>query len=95
MGETIAFSICNKHFKPLGLPRGRVKSLEGLPEMIHTNISKHFVVDKQWLPHEYMVHISWAGLTKWTLQSHQDIKNHSIQSWKIESTYAQISLKWD
>jgi hypothetical protein len=38
VGETIAFSVCNKPFKPLGLPRGRVKSREGLPEMILTNI---------------------------------------------------------
>jgi hypothetical protein len=36
--ETIAFSVCNKPFKPLGLPRGRVKSREGLPKMISTNI---------------------------------------------------------
>jgi hypothetical protein len=38
MGETIAFSTCNKPFKPLGIPRGRVKSREGLTEMIPTNI---------------------------------------------------------
>jgi hypothetical protein len=38
VGEAIAFSICNKPFKPLGLPSGRVKSREGLPEMIPTNI---------------------------------------------------------
>jgi hypothetical protein len=38
VGETIAFTICNKPFKPLGLPSGRVKSCEGLPEMIPTNI---------------------------------------------------------
>jgi hypothetical protein len=38
VGETIAFSICNKPFKPLGLPSGRVKSREGLPETIPTNI---------------------------------------------------------
>jgi len=38
VGETIAFSICNKPFKPLGLPSGRVKSREGLPEMIPPNI---------------------------------------------------------
>jgi hypothetical protein len=37
-GVGIAFSICNKPFKPLGLPSGRVKSREGLPEMIPTNI---------------------------------------------------------
>jgi hypothetical protein len=37
VGETIAFSICNKPFKPLGLPSGRVKFREGLPEMILTN----------------------------------------------------------
>jgi hypothetical protein len=35
---TIAFSICNKPFKPLELPSGRVKSREGFPEMIPTNI---------------------------------------------------------
>jgi hypothetical protein len=38
VGETIVFSICNKPFKPLELPRGRVKSHEGLPGMIPTNI---------------------------------------------------------
>jgi len=38
VGETIAFSICNKPFKPLGLPSGQVKPREGLPEMIPTNI---------------------------------------------------------
>jgi hypothetical protein len=38
VGETIAFSICNKPFKPLGLPSGRVMSCEDLPEMIPTNI---------------------------------------------------------
>jgi hypothetical protein len=38
VGETIAFSICNKLFKPLGLPSGRVKSHEGLLEMIPTNM---------------------------------------------------------
>jgi hypothetical protein len=38
VGETIAFSICNKSFKPLGLPSGQVnKSREGLPEMISTS----------------------------------------------------------
>jgi len=41
--ETIAFSICNKPFNPLGLHSGRVKSREGLPEMIPTNILKHYV----------------------------------------------------
>ena len=30
VGETIAFSICNKSFKSLGIPRGRVKSRKGL-----------------------------------------------------------------
>jgi len=38
VGETIAFSVCNKPFKPLELPSGQVKSREGLPEMIPTNI---------------------------------------------------------
>ena len=30
VGVMIAFSICNKPFKPLGSPRGRVRSREGL-----------------------------------------------------------------
>jgi hypothetical protein len=38
MGEMIAFSIYNKPFKLLGIPRGRVKSREGLTTMISTNI---------------------------------------------------------
>jgi hypothetical protein len=37
-GETIAFSICNKLFKPLGLRSGRVKSREGARNDTH----KHF-----------------------------------------------------
>ena len=37
MGEMIAFSICNKPFKPLGISSGRVKSREILPTMIPTN----------------------------------------------------------
>jgi hypothetical protein len=36
--ETIAFNICNKPFKPLGIPKEQVKSCEDLTEMIPTNI---------------------------------------------------------
>jgi hypothetical protein len=38
VGETITFGICNKPFKLLELPRGLVKSREGLPGMTPTNI---------------------------------------------------------
>ena len=38
VGEMIAFSICNKPFKPLGITSGRVKSHEGLPTMTPINI---------------------------------------------------------
>jgi hypothetical protein len=38
VGCTIPFSLCNKPFKPLGLSSGRVKSHEGFPGMIPTNI---------------------------------------------------------
>jgi hypothetical protein len=62
VGEMIAFSVCNKPFKPVGLPRGRVKSRESLPGMIPTNISKYYIIDKQEFPHKHMVHTSWAGL---------------------------------
>jgi hypothetical protein len=44
VGEITAFSICNKPFKPLGLPSGRIKSREDLPGMIPTNILKHYVI---------------------------------------------------
>jgi hypothetical protein len=70
LGETIAFSLHNKPLKPLGLPSGRVKSREGLPEMIPANTLKYYVVAKQWLPHKHIVHTSWVGLTRWTSQSH-------------------------
>jgi len=40
VGETIAFSICNKLFKPLGLPSEWVKSCVGLLRIIPTNILK-------------------------------------------------------
>jgi len=59
VGETIAFSICNKPFKLLELLSGRVKSHEGLIGMIPTNILKHYVIFKQWLPHKHMVHICY------------------------------------
>jgi hypothetical protein len=38
VGNTIEFSVCNKHFKPLGLPNKQVKSREGSPEMLASNI---------------------------------------------------------
>jgi hypothetical protein len=47
VGEMIAFSICSKPFKPLGIPRGRVKTSEGLPIMIPPNIFSHYVINKQ------------------------------------------------
>jgi hypothetical protein len=42
----IAFSLCNKSFKPLWLPSGRMKSSEGLPKMIPTNIMQDHVIHK-------------------------------------------------
>ena len=46
MGETIAFSICNKPFKPIDIPKGRVKSREGLPTMMPTNILQSYYSKK-------------------------------------------------
>jgi hypothetical protein len=46
VGNTIAFSICNKPFKPLGIPSGRVKSREGLTEMLPTNIVHDHIITK-------------------------------------------------
>ena len=55
VGETISFSVCNKPFKPLGIPSGQVKSREGLPAMTHTNICQHYVIDKNEFSHKQMV----------------------------------------
>jgi hypothetical protein len=38
VGYTIAFSTCNKPFKTLGIPKERMKSCEGLTEILPTNI---------------------------------------------------------
>jgi hypothetical protein len=54
MGNAIVLSTCNKPFKPLGIPGGRVKSCEGLIEMLPTNniyiyiIPKNESSSKQW-----------------------------------------------
>jgi hypothetical protein len=56
VGETIAFSICNKPFKPLGFPNGRMKSREGLPEMILTNIEILCVNKKEFLYKLWFIH---------------------------------------
>jgi len=94
VGEMIAFSIRNKPFKPLGNPRGRVKSREGLTAMIPTNTLNHYVIDKKGLPNKQMVHTSCAGLTRLISQSHhQDIKNPSTHSYKIETTQALVTAK--
>ena len=58
VGETIAFSVCNKPFKPQGIPNGRVRSCEGLPAMIHTNIFQHYDIGKHELPHKHMIFTS-------------------------------------
>ena len=46
MGETIAFSMCNKPFKPLGIPSGRVKSYKGFSRMTPTNNYWHCVINQ-------------------------------------------------
>jgi hypothetical protein len=38
----IAFSVCDKPFKPLGIPSGRVESREGLTEVMPTNTLLQF-----------------------------------------------------
>ena len=55
VGEMITFSICNKPFKLLGIPRGQVKSREDLTAMIPTNIFQHYAIDKHELPLKHMV----------------------------------------
>jgi len=38
----ISFNVCNKPFKPLGIPSGQVKSREGLTEVVPTNTLSDF-----------------------------------------------------
>ena len=58
MGETSAFSVCNKPFKPIGIPSGQVKSREGLPVMIPINTFQYYVSGKHELSHKHMVFTS-------------------------------------
>jgi hypothetical protein len=44
--SNLLISICNKPFKPLGIPSGRVKSREGLTEMLPTNILHGHIITK-------------------------------------------------
>jgi hypothetical protein len=93
VGETIGFSVCNKPFKPLGLPRGQARSHEGLPEMIPTNIVKYYVVVKtKTFTQTHSCYIM-SRLNKMNITITSDITNLLNHSWKIETTYAPISAK--
>jgi hypothetical protein len=63
VGETITFSVCNKPFKPLGIPSGRVKSREGLKEVTPTNTLPRMQCHKN---HGFY---SWASLKSQTPSS--------------------------
>ena len=63
MEETIAFSVCNKPFKSLGISSGRVKFCEGLPAMTPTNNFQHHIIGKHELSHKHMVFTSQVDLT--------------------------------
>jgi hypothetical protein len=75
MGCTIVFGVCNKPFKPIGLLSGRVKSREGLPGMMPTNIVPAMLfIRLKW--HKNHGSHSLASLTKQTPSSQfQGIKN--------------------
>jgi hypothetical protein len=68
VGDTIAFSVCNKPFKPLRLPSGRVKSREGLSEMIPTNIET-LCCQQERIFTQTMFHTSLACLKRQTPSS--------------------------
>jgi len=79
VGETIAFSIYNKLFKPLGLPGGWEKSRESLLEMIPTNIET-LCCQQERIFTQTMVHTSLACLKRQTPSSTSagdPISNHS------------------
>ena len=63
MGETITFSKCNKPFKPLDIPSGRVKFREGFSGMTPRNNYLDYIIDGQHPSLKHMVHTSLANLT--------------------------------
>jgi hypothetical protein len=80
VGETIAFSVCNKTFKPLELPRGQVKSREDLPELIPTNILKQYVVVKTKTFTQTHGSYIMSRLNKVNITITSDITNHLTHS---------------
>jgi hypothetical protein len=91
--ETIAFSVCNKPFKPLGLPRGRVKSHEGLPKMIPTNIET-LCCQQERIFTQTMVHTSLACLKRQTPSQHQQEIQHRItHKWTIKTSHVLKSVE--
>jgi hypothetical protein len=93
VGETIAFSVYNKPFKPLGLTRRRVKSHEGLPVMIPTNILKRYVVVKTKTSTQTHGSYIMSRLNNVNITITSDITNQLTHSWKIETTHVPISAK--
>jgi len=86
VGEMIAFSICNKPFKPLGLPSGRVKSREDLPEMIPTNITT-LCCQQERISMQIMVYTSLACLKRQTPSSTYILKNYVVVKQRLPHKY--------
>jgi hypothetical protein len=72
--------IFHKPFKPLGLPKGRVKSSYGLLEMIPTNILNYYVVVKTKTSTQTHGSYIMIRLNKVNITITSDITNHLTHS---------------
>jgi hypothetical protein len=70
-----------------------VKSHEGLPEMIPTNILQNYVVVKTKTSTQTHGSYMMSRLNKVNITITSDITNHLTYSWEIETTHAPISAK--
>jgi len=92
VGCTIAFSVCNKSFKSLGLPSGRVKSREGLLGMIPTNIVPTMLCPRM-QHHKNNGSYSLASLKKKLhLHNFNELKI-KLLTWHYEISQDSISVK--
>jgi hypothetical protein len=88
VGGTIAFIVCNMPFKPPGLPKGRVKSRECMPEMIPTNIET-LCCQQERVFTQTMAHKSLACLKKKKKHHHQHqqgIQHRITHKWTIKTS---------
>ena len=86
VGETIVFSICNKPFKPIGIPSGQVKSHKGLLAMTPTNffLSTMLLTNKDFHTNTWFLLMSRFKKMNTTITSLGLPKINWLFRWKFE-----------